>query len=248
MAVKKINGCTEAELRAMAKAKKYELMRVDLDADMRVAGFELACRHGHHFSASFGGGFFSGKLVCHGCAEVRRLRDFGKHTLIEIKYLAEKRRGTLLSKSYEDQKSKLEWKCEHGHNFWASLTSVKYSGTWCSVCSESAGESLTRQLCEELTGGKFIKARPPWLLWKTGSCLELDGYCEKLSIAFEYQGRQHYEFDPYFHSNIAEFEDQLARDSFKRLKCEENDVKLVVVSYEVGQMSADIKRELLRQI
>ena len=42
---------------------------------------------------------------------------------------------------------------------------------------------------------KFKKVRP-WLLinHETGFCLELDGYCEKLKFAFEYDGIQHHEY------------------------------------------------------
>ena len=46
---------------------------------------------------------------------------------------------------------------------------------------------------EKIYNKKFAKCKPLWLKNQRGSQLELDGYNDELKIAFEYQGRQHYE-------------------------------------------------------
>ena len=79
----------------------------------------------------------------------------------------------------------------------------------------SMGECITRVALEELFPGyNFDKVRPYWL-----ECLELDGYNEKLQIAFEYQGIQHFEYTPIFHGHgeegLKKFQTQQERDARK---------------------------------
>lgn len=240
-----IRGMTEIEFRNLAASKNYEVLGVWLNEHQRVTKFGFSCRHGHQRLFDFLGGPFTGKLVCDLCPSGRSMKEGRKQEVDELHSLAKSRGGKLISTVYLDQKTLMDWECEKGHRFCMSLSSVKYSGSWCSVCAESSGESLTRQLLQGLTGGKFVKSRPPWLVWKTGSCLELDGYCEELSLAFEYQGRQHYEFDKFFHANQDEFDDQLARDEFKRKQCADQGVKLVAVPYHIGTLESEIKKFLL---
>ena len=50
-------------------------------------------------------------------------------------------------------------------------------------------EERCRRIFEDILGEKFPNVRPSWLLnKKTGYRLELDGYCPKLKLAFEYDG------------------------------------------------------------
>lgn len=71
--------------------------------------------------------------------------------------------------------------------------------------------------------------RPEWMQSKTGGRLELDFYVEELAIAFEVQGRQHFEYVPFFHATYLDFEAQQCRDEEKRSLCQEAGVTL----YEV---------------
>ena len=64
--------------------------------------------------------------------------------------------------------------------------------------------------------------------------LELDGYNTKLSLAFEYQGKQHFERVEYFQRNKGDFEAQLERDQLTRDRCCANDVTLIEVPLLVG--------------
>lgn len=80
---------------------------------------------------------------------------------------------------------------------------------------------------------KFIKIRHPDIINPlTGRCLELDLYNNELKIAIEYNGKQHYEYVPYFHRSIEEFEAQKQRDIEKVIQCEENGIRLIVVPYK----------------
>ena len=72
-------------------------------------------------------------------------------------------------------------------------------------------EAYVRQLFECAFGRPFIKVRPKFL-----EGLELDGYCEELKMAFEYDGEQHFKFPNWFHKSQEAFEKLQADDAKKR--------------------------------
>jgi len=81
-------------------------------------------------------------------------------------------------------------------------------------------------------GFKFPSRRPAWNLNPlTGNRMEIDCYNNKLRIAVEYNGKQHYENVKNFHKQKNEFKAQQKRDIAKQLNCEAKDVKLIVVPY-----------------
>ncbi len=69
-------------------------------------------------------------------------------------------------------------------------------------------------------------SRPDWLITEEGERLELDFYVERLDLAIEVQGKQHYTYIPYFHQEYSGFLTGLRRDRFKREKCEQRGVRL----------------------
>jgi len=62
--------------------------------------------------------------------------------------------------------------------------------------------------------------------------MELDGYCRKLGLAFEYQGRQHYVDVDAFRKK-SNLEERKKYDRLKRDLCVCNNVKLIVIPYTV---------------
>lgn len=69
-------------------------------------------------------------------------------------------------------------------------------------------------------------AKPKWL-----KGLELDVYVPHKHLAFEYQGKQHYEPVKYFGGEKA-FKDLQLRDQSKRKLCIENNITLIEISYK----------------
>jgi hypothetical protein len=92
-------------------------------------------------------------------------------------------------------------------------------------------EEITRTWFEDRFGVPFNSVRPDWLVnIETGRNLELDGYNEELALAFEVQGRQHYEYVPHFHKNgVTDLQKQLKHDKQKLLACEKRGIRLVIV-------------------
>ena len=79
---------------------------------------------------------------------------------------------------------------------------------------------------------KFPRVRPVWLQGKKGFPLELDGYSEPLRLAFEYQGRQHYEHNTFFHVETS-LEQRREDDKLKKQLCEAHDVILIEIPWTI---------------
>lgn len=107
--------------------------------------------------------------------------------------------GKCLSIEYISARVPMQWKCANGHIFENALCNIK-AGSWCPKCLNKT-EDQVRKIFEEIFNKKFESIRPDFLKNpETGHNLELDGYCEELKIAFEYDGEWHY--IEHFASNI----------------------------------------------
>jgi len=58
-----------------------------------------------------------------------------KLNIEEMQKLAKERGGKCLSKKYINNRTKLEWECEKGHIWKATLGTIK-RGSWCPICSK----------------------------------------------------------------------------------------------------------------
>lgn len=91
----------------------------------------------------------------------------------------------------------------------------------------STGEQSTLDYFKRLFKTDFVKVRPTWLKNpKTGRCLELDGYSEKLKIAFEYGSHK------MAHKHSMIFTDQKNvkyKDAVKKRVCKKKGIKLIQI-------------------
>lgn len=102
------------------------------------------------------------------------------------------------------------------------------------VSFESKGETECRRAIEFITGKPFPRSRPSFLRNKvSGHCLELDCFNDDLKLAIEYNGKQHYKYIPYFHSNKESFYNNKYRDEMKKQLCKDAGIKLIIVPYTV---------------
>jgi hypothetical protein len=157
----------------------------------------------------------------------------GKYKTINyFKKIAKLRRGKCLSKRYISSRTKMTWQCEERHVWKAVPTSIQRGG-WCPICSQDISERICRKIFEEIFNEKFDPIRPDWLTIDNFK-LELDGYCEKIQLAFEYQGRQHYIFHKeLFHRTQANFDKQKKRDKLKKKICKSRGIVLIVIPYTI---------------
>jgi hypothetical protein len=74
--------------------------------------------------------------------------------------------------------------------------------------------------------------RPLWAKSTKGVLLEFDIFIKSKNILIEYNGRQHYEYVPFFHKSYKIFEDQKKRDKRKKKLAIKNEMKLIVFKYD----------------
>lgn len=78
---------------------------------------------------------------CHKCSRKRL-------TIEDMDNLAAGNGGKCLSRTYIDNKTKLQWECGKGHMWWSTAINVRNQGTWCPVCGSN--KLTEEQLLDEL--------------------------------------------------------------------------------------------------
>lgn len=171
-------------------------------------------------------GHTTSKEGCISCGW-KKTKDKQKIPIENVKSLLKEGGLILISDNYENTNTLLKVQCELNHVFERSFTHFKKS-LQCPQCKLGLGigEEICRFFIEYLFDKLFIKAHPKWL-----NGLELDGYNEELSIAFERQGQQHYEYHSFFFKTKDDFIKRLEADKLKLILCIENNVKLIIIPY-----------------
>lgn len=134
---------------------------------------------------------------------------------------------------------KVWWKCNKEHN-WIARVDNRYNGRCCPHCIVFKKESECRDIFENIFGKEFPRNR------KVLECrLELDGYCEELNLAFEYNGEQHYKFIKYWHKTQENLKKAQSYDRLKARLCEEKGIKLIVIPYTENHRLEEFIKESL---
>ncbi len=184
------------------------------------------CNNDHIWNASFGS-VKHHKSWCIKCCNTKKA-----FTLEYCHKIAEERGGKCLSEKYINKRTIMKWLCKNGHCWDAKFEHINSDKAWCPHCSKSRSEILTRSILEELTGLFFPSIRPDFLKNPETNCnLELDGYCDDLKLAFEYQGKQHYEFIEHFHKSEEIFEYKQNLDRLKLKLCKMNEISVILIPY-----------------
>jgi hypothetical protein len=134
--------------------------------------------------------------------------------------------------------------CKYGHKWLATPTSIK-CGIWCPYCSAFKSENICRWVFEQIFKEKFIKTRPLWLVSSSGTRLELDGFCEKLNLAFEHNGIQH--FKRAFKMTDKDLAKIKLNDKLKVKLCKKHGVKLIVIDQLFVKTSFDSLKDTVKK-
>jgi hypothetical protein len=97
---------------------------------------------------------------------------------------------------------------------------------------------------------RFEKVRPKWLMnQSTKRCLEIDLFCEGLSLGMERMGIQHYVYPNGIHTSRAAFEALQQRDKLKIELATKRGVTLIFVPFTVPAKDAEtFLRDELRRL
>lgn len=152
-----------------------------------------------------------------------------KYTIQDAHNVAKKHGGKCLTEEYEyvNSQSRGKWQCVDGHVWEATFTRV-FHGSWCPYCRGHWNEEKCRYAFENICNLPFRKNKdilPGFIL---------DGYNEELKMAFEYNGKQHYDPIDYF-GGEERFNSQVKRDERLRIKCKEKGIFLIEVPYTCSE-------------
>lgn len=187
-----------------------------------------SCAKGHVWEAT-ASQIRNARSWCPYCARERIAARLRKYSIHDMRDLARKRGGKCLSIAFISVDDKLKWKCAEGHE-WSAIPKSIQKGSWCPFCSSYVTERICRKYFELLFRCPFPKSRPHWLRIRKQRALELDGYAADIHLAFEYQGRQHYQKVTHYKHDLTK---RSRYDEIKRLRCQEQGVLLIEVPYSV---------------
>lgn len=173
-----------------------------------------------------------------------------KKTIEDVHEAAKKKNLVCLSKEYMGANTKLRFKCKIGHEFDLSPSKLWNTTAYCSACSSGLYERISRCYFEQLFSDGFPSEYPEWLVNSNGNKMQLDGYCKKLGLAFEHQGRQHYEKNKFI-STDNDLNKRILLDKEKKEICNNNGVKLFIIPeldyyLEVKNLKEFIKEEAVK--
>jgi len=158
-----------------------------------------------------------------------------------MKKYAESRGGKCLSTIFVTSKTKLLWECSNGHQWYSN--SAKYNNSWCPVCTSIffLSEEKCRFILETITGELFPKTRGV-----LGNGLELDGYCDNIKTAFEYQGYQH--FVRAYYDDDDSFKQRKHKDATKKILCNERNILLLEIPYYINSSESSLCKHILKNL
>ncbi len=227
---------TLEDMQNLACAKGGECLSTVYESALKMLRWR--CAEGHEWEAT-GNSVKNSNSWCPECAG----NVLG--TVEDMQKVANSRGGEFLSDKYTNALSRHLWRCEVGHEFEMRPSNIMNQGQWCPRCANLKNERLCREIFESMLGEPFPARRPKWLLNDRGNRMELDGYCESMGLAFEYQGAQHYELSTRFNTSNADLRRRNKDDERKRLLCKKRNITLIEVPYHVANEEMDkfIKRE-----
>lgn len=159
-----------------------------------------------------------------------------------VEILKEKWPGyTYLETEMRGSSSNARYMCDRGHIFKTTILRLKKGEGGCQKCIKFIMEQKCREIFERILGNKFPKARPDWLRNPiTSKKLELDGYCEALHMAFEFDGPTH--FYPLHGKKV--LRDTIYRDRIKEELCKKHGIALIRIDYREKDMERAIEKAI----
>jgi formylmethanofuran dehydrogenase subunit E len=198
--------------------------------------YEWECAQGHHWTATWHS-ISGANSWCPLCA------GNTPRSIDELKEVALARGGRVTTTEYNGVDATYEFECNLNHTFSNTFRHVIDRRQWCPTCTKGRiSEELTRTAFEHVFDCKFPKQRPLWLRNSEGNRMELDGYSREIGVAFEYQGEQHFKAVSIFNTDV---EKRIRDDATKATLCEQNNVKLFIITYEDSYL--DFAKRILEQ-
>ena len=187
---------------------------------------EIKClKHNKVFYKSWHS-FQQGKR-CNDCGMESRTEK-QRHSIEYVREYIESQGDKLLSDKYINNIEKLEILCKKGHIFTMGFGSY-VTNHRCPICNESKGE---KRISEILDNFNILYTRQKTFDdCRFKNKLPFDFYLPKYNCCIEFDGEQHFEIVEHF-NGLEGFVDRKIRDTIKNIYCQQNNIKLVRISYK----------------
>lgn len=130
--------------------------------------------------------------------------------------------------TYHQNKLPMQFFCKRCKTIFDKPWTQILRGTTCTNCRGYKSELFSKHIIQFITGKEFRRMRPDFI-----NNYELDGYCEELKMAMEFEGLHHFEYVPKFHNERPDyFAETQRRDIFKIQKCRELGIQLMCIPPE----------------
>lgn len=215
--------------------------------------------------------FKKNKYGCQKCGNFARSQA-NRKPYSELKEFCEKAKYELKTtlKNYNDESywkennNKIQVKCTIKKHppYFVDFRNFFHLNSKCPECFNEQkklgrNEKTVKKILKKLTGIDFksshitlnqLKVYKKYRGYFPERQLQIDGYNEEYSVAFEFHGMQHYMYIPYFHKNDPKkYKEQRMRDEMKEDWCRRNKVKLIIIPWsQRSKLENFLKTELKR--
>lgn len=150
--------------------------------------------------------------------------------------------GYKLKSEYRERHLMIDLECPRHGIFKTRFGDIK-KGVGCPACSSLKTEKECREIFNKFLNKHFIPVSyKDFILSQSKRPLKLDGFCKELKLAFEYDGKQHYEQAWYQTKDV--FDRANYRDLCKNLLCQQHGIYLIRIPYFVKEIESFIQEEI----
>lgn len=152
---------------------------------------------------------------------------------------------------YKTSRVEIKILCKTCNAFFSKIPKSHLRGAGCPDCyAKGRGNTYENRfksiIIRDFSNYIFEKVRADFIVHKeTGRKLELDFYCEELSLAFEVNGIQHYKYVKFFHRGFEKFEHRLKLDAIRRKCCKAEGVMLFELDLRDVRSASDADEFIL---
>ena len=165
-----------------------------------------------------------------------------RHTIEYVRQFFNNKGFELLTDVYKNNRQILQIKCIQC-SYLKETSLHSFNINKCYYCFNNSREEECRKIFQNIFNLQFPRIKPLWLRNNFNNhiiSLELDGYCDKHKLCFEYQGEQHYYVDGFFIRTDEELNKRKHYDKIKKEKCEEIGVLLIEIPYYIDNLKTYI--------
>lgn len=206
--------------------QQYEIIKIESD-ELGKKWYTCKCKKCGRITTHTLINFLENKCRCEGKGAHWTEEEF-KRFLVE-----EYQNKLQLLTDFTTVNDKSLFKCSCGHTWYTTPAHIIYNKSSCPICSkkQSKGSKVIEERLQQLSIS-YEKER-----FLENSLQRFDFYIihNSKKYAIEYNGEQHYKYNPFFHGHdIESFYKYQERDKKKEKYCKDNNIELITIPYTLS--------------